>query len=158
MSCRGTSAPALEEMQQVSRLVSTRLVAFLTTLRDNGFVAGLRESQDAARLMAAGYAERPALLRSAFKHLFSANKSDWERFDGLFDAFWLGKRVKSRSLTGLDQSRQQSVLEGPAGQPNEAKRRRRRHRSAADRRRGTGWARRRRPHGRRIKRGQSGRG
>ena len=48
--------------------------------------------------MAAGYAERPGLLRSAFKHLFSARKSDWEKFDGLFDAFWLGKRVKSRSL------------------------------------------------------------
>src|SRR5207244_5876487 len=31
--------------------------------------------------------------------LFSARKSDWEKFDGLFDAFWLGKRVKSRSLT-----------------------------------------------------------
>ena len=32
----------------------------------------------------------PTLLRSAFKHLFSARKSDWEQFDGLFDAFWLG--------------------------------------------------------------------
>ncbi len=40
--------------------------------------------------------DRPALLRSAFKHLFSARKSDWEKFDGLFDAFWLGKRVRSR--------------------------------------------------------------
>ena len=49
--------------------------------------------------MAAGYARRPQLLRSAFKHLFSARKSDWEKFDGLFDAFWLGKRVKSRSMT-----------------------------------------------------------
>ncbi len=43
--------------------------------------------------------ERPGLLRSAFKHLFSARKSDWEKFDGIFDAFWLGKRVRSRSLT-----------------------------------------------------------
>ncbi len=51
--------------------------------------------------MASGYAEKPALLRSAFKHLFSARKSDWEKFDGIFDAFWLGKRVKSRSkITG----------------------------------------------------------
>ena len=49
--------------------------------------------------MAAGYAERPGLLRIAFKHLFSARKSDWEKFDGLFDAFWLGRRVKSRSMT-----------------------------------------------------------
>ncbi len=49
--------------------------------------------------MAAGYIENPALLRIALKHLFSARKSDWDRFDGLFDAFWLGKRVKSRSMT-----------------------------------------------------------
>jgi uncharacterized protein with von Willebrand factor type A (vWA) domain len=49
--------------------------------------------------MAAGYAERPGLLRSAFKHLFSARKTDWDGFDGLFDAFWLGKRVRSRSMT-----------------------------------------------------------
>jgi uncharacterized protein with von Willebrand factor type A (vWA) domain len=99
MSCCGTSPPALEEIDQVSRLVSTKLVAFLKTLRDNAFAVGLREGQDAAALMAAGYAERPALLRSAFKHLFSARKSDWEKFDGLFDAFWLGRRVRSRSLT-----------------------------------------------------------
>jgi uncharacterized protein with von Willebrand factor type A (vWA) domain len=49
--------------------------------------------------MSAGYAERPGLFRSALKHLFSARKSDWDKFDGLFDAFWLGKRVRSRSLT-----------------------------------------------------------
>ena len=59
---------------------------------------GLAEGQDAASLMASGYAARPGLLRSAFKHLFSARKSDWEKFDGLFDAFWLGKRVRSRSM------------------------------------------------------------
>src|SRR6478735_10666964 len=87
------------ELDEVSRLVSTKLAAFLRTLRDNGFAVGLHEGRDAAALMAAGYAERPGLLRSAFKHLFSAGKADWERFDGLFDAFWLGKRVKSRSRT-----------------------------------------------------------
>jgi uncharacterized protein len=99
MSCCGTSPPTLEEMNEVSRLVSAKLAAFLRTLRDNAFAVGLREGQDAAQLMTAGYADRPGLLRSAFKHLFSARKSDWEKFDGLFDAFWLGKRVKSRSLT-----------------------------------------------------------
>src|SRR5207244_7065408 len=65
----------------------------------NGFAVGLHEGRDAASLMAAGYAEKPGLLRIALKHLFSARKSDWDKFDGLFDAFWLGKRVKSRSLT-----------------------------------------------------------
>jgi uncharacterized protein with von Willebrand factor type A (vWA) domain len=98
MSCCGPHA-SYDEIDEVSRLVSGKLAAFLRTLRDNGFAVGLHEGQDAAALIAAGYAARPGLLRSAFKHLFSARKSDWDRFDGLFDAFWLGKRVRSRSRT-----------------------------------------------------------
>lgn len=96
MSCCGTPPP-LEELDEVSRLVSAKLAAFLKTLRDNAFAVGLREGQDATALMAAGYARKPGLLRAAFKHLFSTRKSDWEKFDGLFDAFWLGKHVRSRS-------------------------------------------------------------
>jgi uncharacterized protein with von Willebrand factor type A (vWA) domain len=98
MSCCGAS-PDFEEIDEVSRLVSGKLAAFLKTLRDNAFAVGLHEGRDAAALMVAGYAEKPGLLRIAFKHLFSARKSDWDRFDGLFDAFWLGRRVKSRSIT-----------------------------------------------------------
>jgi uncharacterized protein len=98
MSCCGSN-PGYEELDEVSRLVAGKLAAFLKTLRDSGFAVGLQEGQDAASLMAAGFIEKPGLLRSAFKHLFSARKSDWERFDGIFDAFWLGKRVRSRSLT-----------------------------------------------------------
>jgi uncharacterized protein with von Willebrand factor type A (vWA) domain len=97
MSCCGTT-PGLDEMDEVSRLVSGKLAAFLRTLRGNGFAVGLAEGQDAASLLASGYAAKPGLLRSALKHLFSARRSDWEKFDGLFDAFWLGKRVRSRSL------------------------------------------------------------
>src|ERR1700760_4140763 len=96
MSCCGP-APSLEEMDEVSRLVSSKLAAFLRTLRDNGFAVGLAEGRDAAALMASGYAAKPGLLRSALKHLFSARKSDWDKFDGIFDAFWLGKRVRSRA-------------------------------------------------------------
>ena len=97
MSCCGAS-PGYDEIDEVSRLVASKLAAFLKTLREAGFAVGLQEGQDAAALMAAGYAEKPGLLRVALKHLFSARKSDWDRFDGLFDAFWLGKRVRSRSL------------------------------------------------------------
>ncbi|SHN84184.1 vWA domain-containing protein [Bradyrhizobium erythrophlei] len=98
MSCCGAS-PDFDEIDEVSRLVAGKLTAFLKTLREAGFAIGLQEGQDAAALMAEGYAEKPGLLRSAFRHLFSARKSDWENFDGLFDAFWLGKRVRSRSTT-----------------------------------------------------------
>src|SRR5882757_6618532 len=98
MSCCG-AAPDFDEVNEVSRLVSSKLAAFLRILRDNGFAVGLAEGQDAAALMTAGYVAKAGLLRSAFKHLFSARKSDWERFDGIFDAFWLGRRVRSRSTT-----------------------------------------------------------
>jgi uncharacterized protein with von Willebrand factor type A (vWA) domain len=98
MSCCGTP-PTLDEMDELSRLVSGKLAAFLRTLRDASFAVGLREGQDAAALLAAGYGEKPGLLRSAFKHLFSARKADWEKFDGIFDAFWLGRRVRSRVAT-----------------------------------------------------------
>ena len=98
MSCCGTN-PGFEELDEVSRLVAAKLAVFLKTLRDNSFAVGLAEGQDAASLMTAGYAARPGLLRSAFKHLFSARKSDWDKFDGIFDAFWLGKRVRSRQVT-----------------------------------------------------------
>jgi uncharacterized protein with von Willebrand factor type A (vWA) domain len=98
MSCCGNN-PDYEEIDEVSRLVSAKLAAFLKTLRDNAFAVGLHEGRDAAALMAAGYAKQSGLLRTAFKHLFSARKSDWDKFDGLFDAFWLGKRVRSRSTT-----------------------------------------------------------
>jgi len=80
----------------VPDLMAGRVAAFIRTLRDSDFTVGLREGQDAAAILAAGYGERPDILRSAFKHLFSARKSDWDRFDGLFDAFWMGKRARSR--------------------------------------------------------------
>lgn len=98
MSCCGSS-PGYDDLNEVSRLVSARLAAFLRTLRDAGFSIGLAEGQDAATLMSSGYAAKPGVLRAAFKHLFSQRKSDWDKFDGLFDAFWLGKRVRSRSRT-----------------------------------------------------------
>jgi uncharacterized protein len=98
MSCCGAT-PEPEDMAEVSRLIARRLSAFLRTLRDSGFAVGLSEGQDAAALMTSGYVEKPGLLRSAFKHLFSARKAEWDKFDGLFDAFWLNRRVRSRSLT-----------------------------------------------------------
>ncbi len=98
-----------EEMSEFSRLVATKLGAFLRTLRDNAFAVGLKEGQDAALLMTTEMATKPDLLRPAFKHLFCARKVDWERFDGLFDAFWLGAHVRSRStLSGTSRPSGQS--------------------------------------------------
>jgi uncharacterized protein len=112
MSCCGPT-PGFDELDEVSRLLSSRLAAFLRTLRDNGFAVGLAEGQDAAALMVSGHAATSGLLRSAFKHLFSARKSDWDKFDGIFDAFWLGKRVRSRSMAiGSSSSAKNPSLKG----------------------------------------------
>lgn len=96
MSCCGLT-PDPGDLDAVSRLVAGRLGAFLRTLRDNGFAVGLAEGRDAAAVLASDHAQQPGLLRSAFKHLFAARKAEWDRFDGLFDAFWLNRRVRSRS-------------------------------------------------------------
>ncbi len=123
MTCCGLP-PTTDELDDVSRQVSAKLAAFLRTLRDNAFAIGLREGQDAAALMASGYAQKPGLLRSAFKHLFSARKADWEQFDGLFDAFWLGKRVRSRSTASGSATRQSnSIGQEPAGSGGASRRR-----------------------------------
>jgi uncharacterized protein with von Willebrand factor type A (vWA) domain len=96
MSHCGASA-ALAPADELSQVVVAKLAAFLRTLRDNGFAIGLREGQDAAALLASSYAHQPQLLRSAFKHLLCARQSEWAAFDGIFDAFWLRKRTRSRS-------------------------------------------------------------
>jgi uncharacterized protein len=119
MSCCGPP-PDIEDINELSRLVSSKLAAFLRTLRNSGFAIGLAEGRDAAALMAAGYAARPGLLRTALKHLFSARKSDWEKFDGIFDAFWLGKRVRSRSvITGSARSANNPSLKNLPGYSDE---------------------------------------
>jgi uncharacterized protein len=75
----------------VSRHALARLAAFTRTLRDNGFAVGLKESEDAARVLASGMAARQASLRPALKALFCARRSDWLKFDQVFDAYWLAR-------------------------------------------------------------------
>jgi uncharacterized protein with von Willebrand factor type A (vWA) domain len=71
-----------------------RLAGFVLTLRDAGFVIGQAEAQDAARLMAGPLADRPEGLRAGLRALFVSRRSELQRFDELFDAFWRGRGVK----------------------------------------------------------------
>jgi uncharacterized protein with von Willebrand factor type A (vWA) domain len=68
-----------------------RLVGFMATLRENGFAVGLKESEDASRVLASDLAERRIVFRAALKTLFSGRRSDWQRFDDIFDVFWGGR-------------------------------------------------------------------
>ena len=79
-----------------------RLSAFAALLRNHGFVIGLRENADAAKLAGQLAMDRPAVQRAAFKALFCSRSSDWKQFDELFNSYWLGrgmKKVMRRSLT-----------------------------------------------------------
>ncbi|GAB4374803.1 MAG: VWA domain-containing protein [Kiloniellaceae bacterium] len=71
-----------------------RLAGFLALLRDNGFLAGLEETQDCLRLAALMPLDRPSALRAGLRSLCCSRPEEWRRFDDLFDAFWLGAGMK----------------------------------------------------------------
>ncbi|MBV1705970.1 MAG: VWA domain-containing protein [Hyphomicrobiales bacterium] len=80
----------------------------MALLRDNAFRIGMKETQDAALLLASPANGSPHLLRGALKPLCCANHDDWLKFDRLFDAFYLrhGQRIAG-VLVGTPPERQQ---------------------------------------------------
>ena len=88
----------------------TRLAGFARTLRDNGFKVGLAETRDALAVLASPASARPSALRPALRSLFCATHSDWQRFDEIFDAYWLGRGMRrARQVTGTTSESRLSV-------------------------------------------------
>lgn len=71
-----------------------RMAGFLRSLRENGFAVGLGEGCDALRIAAALDLSRSAELRAALKPLLAARREEAQRFDTVFDAYWLRRGVK----------------------------------------------------------------
>ena len=71
-----------------------RLAGFAHTLRDNGFKIGLAETRDALAILVSPAASRRSSLKPALRSLFAATRSDWERFDEIFDAYWSGRGMR----------------------------------------------------------------
>jgi uncharacterized protein len=96
-----------------------RLAGFARTLRGAGFSVGRSETGDAARVIASPLADRPERLRAALKALLASNRSEYERFDELFDAFWRGRGVKRAHATvtafGGGANRARRFEAGPPG-------------------------------------------
>ena len=95
-----------------------RLAGFARTLRDAGFSVGRSETGDAARVITSPLADRSEGLRAALKALFASNRSEYERFDELFDAFWRGRGVKraAAAVTALGAANRPRRFEvGPGG-------------------------------------------
>jgi uncharacterized protein with von Willebrand factor type A (vWA) domain len=110
----------------------TRLAGFARTLRDNGFKVGLAETGDALAVLASSAAARPSSLKPALRALFCANHSDWERFDDIFEAYWRGRGMRSRTtLSGAPSESRAPVRrlpgvdvpQGSPGQPDHVERR-----------------------------------
>jgi uncharacterized protein len=87
-------AAASDAVPSIGEGLRRRLAGFACTLRDNGFAVGLAETRDALAILASPAAARPALLRPALRALFCADRSDWQRFDEIFAAFWQGPGMK----------------------------------------------------------------
>src|SRR5215831_15046803 len=110
-----------------------RLAGFVHTLRDNGFKLGLAETGDALEILASPLASRPSTLKPALRSLFCATHSDWERFDEIFDAFWLGQGVRQArtlagsALAGRAPARHLKDVGQPAGKPGFPDQSERRH-------------------------------
>ncbi len=98
-----------------------RLAAFVRTLRENGFKVGLSETHDALAVLASPAAARPSRLKPALRALFCATHSDWERFDEIFDAVWLGRGMRRAQVAASSSTATRSPLRtlSPAGQEGE---------------------------------------
>lgn len=92
-----TGAAAADDGGGALAAIRTRLAGFIRTLRDNGFSIGYAEAGDALRVLAAPGATRAAAVRPALRALLCGRRSDAQAFDALFDAFWLGRGVRTRA-------------------------------------------------------------
>ena len=51
-----------------------------------------------SQVLASPAALRPTSLKPALRSLFCATHSDWQRFDGIFDAYWQGRGMRQRQV------------------------------------------------------------
>jgi uncharacterized protein with von Willebrand factor type A (vWA) domain len=101
--------------------MSRRLTGFARTLRDNGFHVGLAESRDALAILASRAADRRSFLKPAFRSLFCATRSDWERFDEIFEAYWSGRGMRRAQIAAntseISRGRKRHMEAGGAREP-----------------------------------------
>lgn len=75
-----------------------RLAGFIAHLRLNGIPVGPAETGRALAGLAAIRAHDPREVRLALKSLLTGSAEDWQRFDALFDGYWLNAgRIRERA-------------------------------------------------------------
>ncbi|MGA7488927.1 MAG: carbon monoxide dehydrogenase, partial [Xanthobacteraceae bacterium] len=90
-----------------------RLAGFARTLRENGFKVGLGETRDALAVLVSPAAVRRSSLKPALRALFAATRSDWERFDEVFDAYWSGRGIRRAQVANASAAGGAAALRHP---------------------------------------------
>jgi uncharacterized protein with von Willebrand factor type A (vWA) domain len=81
--------------------IAARLTGFLGHLREHGFALGIQEAETALRALGHVHASDPEMTRRALKAVCTGRAEDVDRFDALFDAFWMNAgRVRERVMPG----------------------------------------------------------
>ena len=68
---------------------SARMAGFLTHLREHGLRVGVQDAQVALDALTCVHASDPAMARAALRAVFTGCREDANRFDDLFEAFWM---------------------------------------------------------------------
>ncbi len=71
--------------------IGGRAVGFVHHLRDNGFRVGLAECEAALKVIGGQGAVPLATARRHLKALLTGSAEEWQRFDDLFEAYWMGR-------------------------------------------------------------------
>src|SRR3981189_3487283 len=93
-----------------------------------GNMFGLPEPPAAPSIRPPPAPARPWSFEPALRALFCATRSDWEKFDEIFQAFWRGRGMRrAQSLTGnaggkAPLRRMAGAAQGAAGQPDHVQR------------------------------------
>ena len=92
--------------------LAARVAGFIAHLRYNGIEAGPAQTDAALRVLARGAAPTLDEARRRLKILLTGRRGEWERFDDLFEAWWLARgRVRTRPVP---------ATRVPAGAPSRA--------------------------------------
>jgi len=109
--------------------IARRMIGFVRLLRDNGFPVGLREGRDAARLATEAEIRHDRELRWGLRALLCASRTDWRRFDELFDVYWRLRGMKRVAQVSGDIGRKGlrrlpsgGAPDGPPGPPDRVER------------------------------------
>ena len=73
-----------------------RIVGFVRMVRANGFPVGVREEIDALKVAEHCTVLDQRRLRWGLRSLLCSNAEEWQRFDQLFDAYWLSVNRQTR--------------------------------------------------------------